>query len=184
MLPRSRQLAMTKSNRWKRLEIKAKETGDLQGMGLDEGILTVVVGLWAHGISTTASCQGHLDHGEPYPWIRIDVFPPSKWQKGADWWRDERKKKLMLNRNKPIVAKLYTLLRSFYSSRSVPYADQLAVIDVNDVIGSSYLEPLEGPLLNFLPRAKKKQRLRSYQNEMRTFGDFLRAKFFTDRRRT
>lgn len=44
---------------------------DKLGRGLDEGIKETVVAFTMNGLNTTASCEGHLDHGDPTPWIDI-----------------------------------------------------------------------------------------------------------------
>jgi hypothetical protein len=48
-------------------------TVDGQGRPIDLGIMGVVLYLNVHGIRTTFSCEGHLDHGEPFPWIWVDL---------------------------------------------------------------------------------------------------------------
>jgi hypothetical protein len=47
-------------------------TVDRQGRPIDLGIMGVVLYLNVHGIRTIFSCEGHLDHGEPYPWVWVD----------------------------------------------------------------------------------------------------------------
>lgn len=42
------------------------------GYPIDEGVFEVVIGLNIFGIKTEMSCEGHLDHGAPSPWIRIE----------------------------------------------------------------------------------------------------------------
>lgn len=49
---------------------------DQLGLKLDQGILSSVAGLHMHGVETSQSCEGHPDHGLPYPWI--DIAPSSK----------------------------------------------------------------------------------------------------------
>jgi hypothetical protein len=44
---------------------------DSLGTSVDAGILETVVVLNLHGLHTFQSCEGHLDHGSPYPWITI-----------------------------------------------------------------------------------------------------------------
>lgn len=47
---------------------------DKLGMPIDEGIFDTVVALNLLGMTTYQSCEGHLDHGCPCPWITlIDV---------------------------------------------------------------------------------------------------------------
>jgi hypothetical protein len=44
-------------------------TTDSQGRRIDLGIMGVVLYLQVHGIRTVSSCEGHLDRGQPYPWV-------------------------------------------------------------------------------------------------------------------
>jgi hypothetical protein len=47
------------------------------GMPVDEGIKSAVVAFRASGYTTTASCEGHADHGTLYPWIDFGVEKPA-----------------------------------------------------------------------------------------------------------
>jgi hypothetical protein len=51
---------------------------DKLGMPIDANIQELVISFWMHNIKTEASCEGHLDHGVPYPWI--DIAPQSNFQ--------------------------------------------------------------------------------------------------------
>src|SRR5260370_29918875 len=61
--------------RWDELAKKFSRTTDRLGMPIDAGIFETVVVLNALGIHTMASCEGHLDHGLPCPWV--DIHEPS-----------------------------------------------------------------------------------------------------------
>ena len=65
---------------WEEAEVFARRITDGTGCTIDEGILETVVALNLLGLPTCQSCQGHLDHGEPYPWIdfETDEFPAFK----------------------------------------------------------------------------------------------------------
>ena len=52
-----------------RKEVEAMK--DSKGEPVDEKIKDLVIGLRRWGIKTEFSCEGHLDHGLPYPWIDI-----------------------------------------------------------------------------------------------------------------
>jgi len=41
--------------------------------GLDKGIRKVVIAFNKLGLSTSGSCEGHLDWGLPYPWVEFNV---------------------------------------------------------------------------------------------------------------
>lgn len=43
------------------------------GMPIDEKIKYLVAAMRMYGVRTTMSCEGHLDRGSPYPWIRFDA---------------------------------------------------------------------------------------------------------------
>src|SRR5690348_1844102 len=44
---------------------------DKLGMTVDVGVCETVVILNLLGLYTFQSCEGHLDHGCPYPWVTI-----------------------------------------------------------------------------------------------------------------
>lgn len=44
---------------------------DSQGLPVDEEIKFAIAALMVAGIPTSASCAGHLDSGDPFPWVRI-----------------------------------------------------------------------------------------------------------------
>jgi hypothetical protein len=44
---------------------------DALGEPIDPGIYATVVGLRAHGLPTTMSCEGHSDRSRPYPWVSL-----------------------------------------------------------------------------------------------------------------
>lgn len=48
-------------------------TVDGMGKRIDIGIMGVVLYLNVHGIITTFSCEGHTDHGHPFPWVWVDI---------------------------------------------------------------------------------------------------------------
>lgn len=47
------------------------QIADALGEPIEPGIHATVVGLRAHGLTTTMSCEGHPDHGRPYPWVSM-----------------------------------------------------------------------------------------------------------------
>ena len=64
-------IVASKSQAWKDLYKYFSHVIDGIGTPIDAGIIDVVVGLNAVGVNTQASCEGHLDHGNAHPWIRI-----------------------------------------------------------------------------------------------------------------
>lgn len=52
---------------------EVNELTDRLGKPIDGNIKDLVIGLRMFGIETIQSCEGHLGHGLPYPWIDIPV---------------------------------------------------------------------------------------------------------------
>ena len=65
---------LEKEKHWARLKSKA----DRFGNKIETGIKESVIALWALGFKTSASCQGHLDHGRLAPWIDIGEKIPKR----------------------------------------------------------------------------------------------------------
>ena len=58
---------------WQETEQRFQSVTDRLGNSIDEGIFETVVGLNILGITTTLSCEGHLDWGVPYPWVNFEA---------------------------------------------------------------------------------------------------------------
>ena len=56
-----------------KLRKKVDKITDALGMPVDEGIKEAVIMFNAVGLYTSASCEGHLDHGLPAPWIDVEA---------------------------------------------------------------------------------------------------------------
>jgi hypothetical protein len=131
--------------RWDELAEKFSRITDKTGRPIDEGILETVVALNALDITTSMSCEGHLDHGLPYPWIDVGI---SSYARGYDapeiqqlilrlrelrreqdkdikmqqLWQEENKLRLQQRH------KLFGYLAEFYKKREVPF-DRIIVFD-------------------------------------------------------
>ena len=57
--------------KWIEISEKFSHVTDKLGKHMDKGILDTVVALNVLGFDTDQSCEGHLDHGLPYPWVDI-----------------------------------------------------------------------------------------------------------------
>ena len=57
--------------RWIETSENLSHVTDRLGKHIDKGIFDTVVALNILGFDTDMSCEGHLDHGLPYPWIDI-----------------------------------------------------------------------------------------------------------------
>ncbi|GCE14804.1 hypothetical protein [Tengunoibacter tsumagoiensis] len=54
---------------WNKQASQLASVTDLTGKSIDPGILETVIALNLLGVETTSSCEGHLDHGTPAPWV-------------------------------------------------------------------------------------------------------------------
>lgn len=63
-----------KQRRWDEIaKLAGTEWGDSLGKGIDKGIRDVVVSFNVMDIPTSASCEGHVDGGLPYPWVEVEA---------------------------------------------------------------------------------------------------------------
>ena len=61
---------------WEQKLLEVDQFRDGMGKGVDPGIRETVAVLQLLSINTTASCEGHLDHGIAAPWIDIESPDP------------------------------------------------------------------------------------------------------------
>ena len=57
-----------------------KTVADGMGKGIEPGIIEACAALNLLGFMTEQSCEGHLDWGEPTPWVRISHTDEPKWK--------------------------------------------------------------------------------------------------------
>lgn len=175
---------------WAHLERRADATSDRRGTPLDPGIRGVVVGLWAHGISTESSCEGHLLEGAPdddpafgpfvAPYVSIEAPPPlphphevepdalaasPALREQARLWR---------RANHLLQARLLTLLERFHAGRTVPFHARLQLSPTAHEWGTCELSAAGAQATRVAPREVQVARLTEYQAEMAAFAAFLR----------
>ena len=176
--------------KWGELAEKFSHVTDKIGMPIDEGILETVVALNARDIPTSTSCEGHLDHGELYPWIDIgipsfvrDDTPETtkilELRRRLIELRREQDEDIKMQQLQPESEKLelqqryklFGYLTEFYKKREVSI-DRIITFDRGCIQsqGGDYL-----PLLSEDERAKK---VNEYSEEMRDFTDFPQVDLF------
>ncbi|MBA2284250.1 MAG: hypothetical protein H0W02_02080 [Ktedonobacteraceae bacterium] len=69
---------------WQEGYTAVKQFADRLGAPVDEGISETVVVLNLLGFRTYQSCEGHLDHGCPYPWA--DVIDAERFSRYKNMW--------------------------------------------------------------------------------------------------
>jgi len=175
--------------RWDELAEKFSRITDKTGRPIDTGILETVVALNALDITTSMSCEGHLDHGLPYPWIDVGI---SSYARGYDTPeiqqlilrlrelrreqdKDIKMQQLWQEENKLRLQQRYRLfgcLAEFYKKREVPF-DRIITF-----VSSGRIRSQGGDFLELLSPDEREQKLHEYQDEMRQFTAFLKSVYF------
>jgi hypothetical protein len=77
-----------------KLRKKTDKITDALGMPIDKGIKEAVIMCNAVGLYTSSSCEGHLDHAFPAPWIDIEApnEPKERYIKEKEIFRQVAKK--------------------------------------------------------------------------------------------
>lgn len=170
---------------------------DQLGMGIDPGIFESVVVFNALGFHTQQSCEGHLDHGKPAPWITF-VTPEAdipKRQAARLFTQGEQAEHTQsanssdalyaeanrLRRQAEILhaedkRRLLKYLAAFYTAYRPPY-DRLLVV-YERTPACSILESQGASTLIGESSETRASKLREYQEEMRTFTAFLKRRFW------
>lgn len=65
--------APTKQETWDQMSNDVDHWIDGIGAPIDREIKEIVIALNIMGIKTTASCEGHFDHGHLYPWVDLEI---------------------------------------------------------------------------------------------------------------
>lgn len=118
---------------------------------VDEKIKRIVVALRYSGFNTTGSCEGHLDHGFPYPWVEIR-YDDKKFS------RSERKR-------------LKKLLKTFHETRNSKC--HLLIQDFADFRLQSVKWPRSARKRRKYVDIPDEKVLAVYQSEMNDFAEFI-----------
>jgi hypothetical protein len=176
---------------WAELERRADGVTDLAGTPIDRGIRDVVIGLWAHGITTYFSCEGHVfaerdgvedpAHGTFTP-PRVSVEAPPPDPHPLDVEPEQAQRDLALRdqarrwrvENYRMQARLLALLERFYASRAVPFHVRLQLCPTAHEWGTCEVSSTGAQATCIVSRAAQAVRLGEYQAEMAALGRFLR----------
>ncbi len=170
---------------------------DRIGMPIDERIKETVIVLNLMGFTTSASCEGHIDWGLPYPWIDFavndkeffniqnELMEIQKQINGYGDFKDLTDEELqeVSNLNKQRLAlfselyrntqtkllPIYALLEKFYSKKKKHYDCVICFPDKY----LSRMQSLGGQWKYVRTPEQKKNKLKKYQEEMSQFTDFL-----------
>lgn len=187
-----------KQEQWQQAIKQSSRTIDKLGRPVDGGILETVAVFNLLDIRTTASCEGHLDHGTYAPWVDIGAeegpnerdkeraaFEEARRQSELNTLSEEDIRRLFAqarelqrqNARKHIElqSKALAYLTAFYEKRHVPYDQQL-------IIQGSYfrarIESQGATIQQILSPEERAEKLLVYQQEMQTFTQFLKNIWF------
>jgi hypothetical protein len=187
-----------KEQRWQEMAARVDKITDTLGMPVDEGIKETVIVLNLLGFPTVQSCEGHAERGVCGPWVdmrpkgtealaqkrsqAIDRLIKARQQKQPEEESveqilkevDEAAREPMTHLAENLIARL----TAFYQEHQTPY-DCILMIHH---LGLGYRLECQGTSMQYGPFAlpRKDERLPHYQQEMRSFTDFLKARYFTD----
>jgi excisionase family DNA binding protein len=148
----------------------------------------LVVALNANDISTTASCEGHIDWGAPYPWVDIgccnDPRIVSREQEIAILLSEGKKGSQELERLHTELKqihyqeelKLISVLEAFYRVRPLDYDRHLTLVHITR--GGCRMRSQGADIQELRAPEEQALKLKEYQDEMQAFASFLKARFF------
>lgn len=170
-----------KNKLWEEKRKEIEKLKDKLGKGVDEGVKGAITALTLLGIHTTASCEGHLDHGTFAPYIDVTVFNALATESQRNEIKDQevidfKIKEEVIRKNLQERQKLITLLDEFYSDRQSPFHKRLTI--QARAWGRSRIESIGAELQQIIPQEVRRERLSEYQEEMNSFSDFLKQKYF------
>ncbi len=179
---------------WEKILKENLKKADKLGKGIDPGIREVVAVFNALGFKTTASCEGHLDHGVAGPWIDFESEVDTekignkaqeiilRAQKLSDTG-NSRKANILFKKahllfkkyEKPHLKerkKMADFLDEFYKNREVDFHTRLHIQGFRH----SRLENQGAAYQDIQSPSTCKSNLKKYQKEMKEFSNFLKSK--------
>ena len=170
---------------------------DTIGTPVDQGILETVIVLNLLGLHTFQSCEGHLDHGHPYPWVTIIDHERSRvfnriWLRVCGLEEQAKAAKTVQAYNQYLSAdiqlrvriteweaedalftRITTLLDAFYANQPEPITPARLLVKRFHP-GTYRIEPGFSSIVKELPVSLKKEYLACGQAEMQMFTAYLK----------
>jgi hypothetical protein len=113
--------------KWQEVAQEVSRFADRLGRDLDPGIRDTVIALNILDVPTRQSCEGHLDHGRPYPWVTFGTEETKALfeQAGTAFAREEYETARALKHRAEAEQardqrKVIEALTAFYAQRQVP----------------------------------------------------------------
>lgn len=189
------QQATIKEQRWYETYEQVMQLKDKLGKGIDAGIVDTVVILNVLNITTTQSCEGHLEWGRSAPWVDIediqadkeadhvlDLFNAARtaYSQGQSheplFEQAHQAKYEVMKKQLTLRNKLMMYLTAFYEQRHVPYDVQLVI--QSGSMGRSRLESQGSEIQEIASPETRASKLAEYQAEMQAFTEFLKRQYY------
>lgn len=196
-----------KELKWEEISQRVEKTVDSKGYGMDENIKEVVVALKANDFGTTASCEGHLDWGVPWPWIDVESKVSEEFsadpryhelnkkaralRKGTGSMEEEEQKELIgmvneiIESNVEASKHLSQVLDEYRNARLKEKPKNSISLGIELLAWNrSRLQPEGMPkgkpkeLQKMWTKEEKENNLKLYRDEMDKFTEFLKDKYF------
>jgi len=175
-----------KQTRWEEISAGVDGITDKLGEKIDPNIKEAVIALKALDINASQSCEGHLDRGIAAPWIDIvdkkvlEAVKQIDWKKKLTTEQEIEERKILDDfaerKNLELQKKIIEYLDAFYKHRESPFDKRLVIQNRNRT--GARIESQGASLQKIADAEIKKQKLAEYQEEMRTFTEFLKKIFF------
>jgi hypothetical protein len=190
-----------KQQQWLDMEKEVHSWTDKLGMPIDLGIKDTVIVLNLLGFKTSASCQGHLDWGLPYPWIDFETTDQevkNLMEKQQSVYQKIQKNYPAGDYSSPDLANLYKeirtlndeiqrvsllklislkqLLDEFYSNHHTHPDRMIRIHQLNPTFLRLY--SIGGDWQITRNDTEKVAKLKEYQEEMHELTNFLIAKYY------
>lgn len=175
---------------WQEKREGVEEIVDKIGEPIDEGVKESVTAMNVNGFETSASCEGHLDHGESFPWVDVGESPSEEFLEktekvsGEDFNRlleENPQVEELIERNHAGRERLRWMLDEFYdqSREEESEGERLLTVSTANKFGGFRVLPREAliPKESVSPQ-EQNERLQTWQEEMQRFTEFLRERYF------
>ena len=146
-----------------------KKITDQLGKGIDPNIRELVVALRLHGINTTSSCEGHLDHITGGPYVMFESPAVHTHAHADPGYKNQYDAAAHANMKE--VAKVLGLLDGFYKDRVVPIQQRLIVTHVGPLAGRLMCQGAD--LAYISDKGAQQELLAKNQHEAQAFADYL-----------
>ena len=188
------QRTLNKERRWLEVQDTVSRISDTQGKPVDAGIAKALTGLLAYSFPTEGSCEGHLDYGVKAPWIDVGKNLPARYialfkRKGLphkpgrpphvdDVFAAYPALWELRTSNMRLLRRLRALLRAFYRTHQSFVPDAELVIVEQGCYGMVRLISHGADYQDTRTFQQQAEYLRFYQQEMQTFAEFLKKRYF------